>query len=152
MSGTAQGVDGPVLFAYDGCELAAFAFEYAGRQLAPARDAIVACVWQPVDVGFHPLDDRHLDATDATQVRKAAEEMAARGASLAENAGFRARPEAVEASPTWQGIVDTAEEHDASLIVLGSHRHSGIERLLGSVASAVISHSDRSVLVVRRHS
>jgi hypothetical protein len=35
---------GPVLFAYDGSELAAFAIEQAGRQLATARDALVVCV------------------------------------------------------------------------------------------------------------
>jgi nucleotide-binding universal stress UspA family protein len=151
-TGESAGSSGLVLLAYDGCELAAFAMEEAGRQLGPGRDAIVVCVWQPVDVGFHPLEDRHLDATNAQEVRAAAEEMAAHGVSLAEQAGFRARPAAVEATPIWQGLIDTAQERDASLIVLGSHRHSGIERLLGSVASAVIKHSDRSVLLVRRHS
>ena len=46
---------------------------------------------------------------------------------------------AVEAAPTWKGIVETAEEHKASLIVLGSHRRSGLAgHLLGSVAAAVV--------------
>ena len=45
---------GPVLFAYDGSELAAFAIAQAAAQLAPRRDALVVCVWQPVDVGIHP--------------------------------------------------------------------------------------------------
>ena len=47
---------GPVLFAYDGSELAAFAIAQAAAQLAPRRDALVVCVWQPVDVGFTPTD------------------------------------------------------------------------------------------------
>jgi len=140
---------GPVLFAYDGSELATLAIEQAAQQLAPGRDALVLCVWQPADVGFVPVNDRHFDATQASEVKKAAEETAAHGASLAEKAGFRSQSVAVEAAPTWQGIVETAEERGASLIVLGSHRRSGLAgHLLGSVAAAVVKHSARSVLVV----
>jgi nucleotide-binding universal stress UspA family protein len=60
---------------------------------------------------------------------------------------------AAEAAPTWKGIIDVAGKHDASLIVLGSHGRSGLTSMLvGSVASAVAAHSQRSVLIVhRRH-
>ena len=86
-------------------------------------------------------------------MQEAAEQTAAHGASLAEKAGFRSQSIAVEAAPTWKGIVKTAEEHKASLIVLGSHRRSGlVGHLLGSVAAAVVTHSATSVLVVRRRS
>ncbi len=138
-----------MLFAYDGSELAKLAIEQAGRQLAPGRDALVVCVWQPADVGFVPIGERHFDAADAAEVRKAAEETAAHGASLAEKAGFRPQSIAIEAAPTWKGIVEVAEERDASLIVLGSHRRSGLGHLLGSVAAAVVAHSASSVLIVR---
>ena len=140
---------GPVLFAYDGSELAALAIEQAAQQLAPGRDALVVCVWQPADVGFVPADERHFDANDASEVKRAAEEIAAHGASLAEKAGFRSQSLAVKASPTWKGIVETAQEHRASLIVLGSHRRRGVVgHLLGSVAAVVVTHSPASVLVV----
>jgi nucleotide-binding universal stress UspA family protein len=140
---------GPVLFAYDGSELAQLAIDEAGRQLAPGRDALVLCVWQTGDVGFLAPDERHLNAAQATEVCKAAEEVAAAGASLAEKAGFRAQSVAVTAAPTWKGVVDVAGEHEASLIVLGSHRRRGLQRhLLGSVAAAVVAHSGASVLVV----
>jgi nucleotide-binding universal stress UspA family protein len=33
---------------------------------------------------------------------------------------------AVEATPTWKGIVEAADEHNASLIVLGPHRRNGL--------------------------
>jgi nucleotide-binding universal stress UspA family protein len=142
-------VSGLVLFAYDGSELAQLAIEQAGRQLAPGRDALIVCVWQPADVAFVPVDDRHLDAHNATEVREAAEETAAEGASLAATAGFQSESTAVEAAPTWKGIVETAEARKASLIVLGSHRRRGlVGQLLGSVAAAVVSHSTASVLVV----
>jgi nucleotide-binding universal stress UspA family protein len=144
---------GPVLFAYDGSELAALAIEQAGQQLAPGRDALVLCVWQPADVGFVPTSERHFDANQATEVQRAAEETAAHGAALAEQAGFRSRSMAVKAAPTWKGIVETAEEHQASLIVLGSHRRRGlVGHLLGSVAAAVVTHAGSSVLVVHQRS
>jgi nucleotide-binding universal stress UspA family protein len=142
---------GPVLFAYDGSELAALAIERAAAQLATGRDALVVCVWQPADVGFVPVTTRHFDADKATEVRKAAEETAAFGASLATKYGFRSQSLAVEAAPTWKGIVETAEERDASLIVLGSHRRSGlVGHLVGNVAAAVVAHSASSVLIVHQ--
>ena len=140
---------GPVLFAYDGSELAKLAIEEAGRQLAPGRDTLILCVWQPADVGFVPAVEQHFDADDASAVRKAAEQTAAHGASLAEKAGFQAQSIAIEGAPTWKRIAQVAEERDASLIVLGSHRRSGLSgRLLGSVSAAVAGHSARSVLIV----
>src|SRR6266446_5499158 len=142
---------GPVLFAYDGSELATLAIEQAGKQLATGRDALVLCVWQPADVGFVPTNKRHFDANEASEVKRAAEETAAHGASLAEKAGFRSQSMAVKAAPTWKGIVETAEERKASLIVLGSHGRSGfVGHLLGSVAAAVVAHSESSVLVVHQ--
>ena len=142
---------GPLLFAYDGSELAALAITQAGAQLAPGREAVGLCVWPPADVGFVPPGDRHLDADQASEVEKAAQAVAAQGAALAERAGFRSESLAVWAAPTWKGIVQTADERDASLIVIGSHRRSGlVGRLLGSVAAAVVAHSARSVLVVHK--
>ena len=47
-------------------------------------------------------------------------------------------------------IVETAEEMDADLIVVGSHGYNRWERLLlGSVSDSVVRHAPCSVLVVR---
>jgi nucleotide-binding universal stress UspA family protein/MFS family permease len=144
---------GPVVFAYDGTDLAENAIQQAATQLGPGRCALVVCVWQPADVGFTPADKDHFDADQAPEVRRAAERTAAHGASLAEKAGFRAQSTAVEAAPTWQGIVRAADEHGASLIVIGPHRRSGLlGHLQGSVANAVIAHSDIPVMVVPERS
>jgi nucleotide-binding universal stress UspA family protein len=140
---------GPVLFAYDGSELARDAITQAAQQLPSGRDAVVVCVWQPVDVGFTPSDGQPFDADRASEVRQAAERTAADGAALARRAGFSSCSTAVEATPTWRGIVTAADEHDASLIVLGPHRRNGLlGRFEGSVATAVAAHADRPVLLI----
>jgi nucleotide-binding universal stress UspA family protein len=144
---------GPILFVYDGSALAGLAIERAGRELATNREAIVLCVWQPADVGFEPVNNRHFDADAANEVRSAAEETAEFGASLARSAAFRARGLTAERSPTWKGIIETAEEYRVSLIVIGAHRHTGlVGHLLGSVTAAVVSHAACSVLVVHQES
>jgi nucleotide-binding universal stress UspA family protein len=142
--------DGPIVFGYDGSELAGYAITHAATQLAAPRDALVVCVWQPADVGFQPVGGQHFDADRATDVRAAATETAAFGAKLAERAGFSARGLAVEAAPIWKGIVTTAEENAATLIVLGAHRHTAVGRLLGHVTPAVLAHFSSSVLVVHQ--
>ncbi len=142
---------GPVLIAYDGSDLAKHAIDEAGDLLSSGRDALVLCVWQPFDLGFVPADDAPLDAKNAAEVRAAAGRTAAAGSGLAEAAGFRARPLEVEASPIWKGIVESAELHDTSVIVLGSHCRSGLSGLvIGSVARAVSDHSERTVLIAHR--
>ena len=144
---------GPVVFAYDGCDLAKHAIESAAGQLAPGRDAVVLTVWEPFDVGFIPAGGEQFDAASAPDVKRAAEHTAAEGASIATAAGFSARGDVVRSSPTWKGIVEFADEHDASLIVLGSHSRKGIAgRLVGSVARCVAAHSGRSVLIVHARS
>ena len=142
----------PVLFAYDGSELARLAFEEAGRQLRPGRDAVVLTVWRPFAVGFIPMPEVKFDAAASDEVRKAAEQTAAHGASMANTAGFRAQSLAITDAPTWKGIARVADDRDASLIVLGSHGKSGLAGVfLGSVAAAVAAHSGRTVLIVHRH-
>ena len=143
--------NGPVVLAYDASDLAKAAIAEAGRQLRPSRQALVLTVWQPYSVGFVTPRKLTMDAAAVDEVRAAAEQTAAQGASLAGEAAFEATSMASEATPTWKGIVEAADEQDSSLIVLGSHGRSGLaDVLLGSVAEAVVAHSRRSVLVVHR--
>ena len=153
MSTDATEESGPVLFAYDGSELAGHAITEAGRELRAGRDAVVLTIWEPFNVGFLPVDGAGFDAAGADEVKAAAEKTASQGASLAEAAGFHAETMTAEGAPTWKGVIDAAESRDATLIVLGSHGRSGVTSLvIGSVASAVAAHSQRSVLIVHhRH-
>jgi nucleotide-binding universal stress UspA family protein len=150
---TAAHGSGPVVFAYDGSELAKRAIDEAGRLLEAGGEALVVTVWQPFDVGFLPAAGMQFDAAQIADVRDAAAQTAAAGAALAEAAGFRAASAEIEQSPTWRGISELADARDARLIVLGSHGRSGLAgALVGSVASAVAAHSRRSVLIVHRES
>jgi nucleotide-binding universal stress UspA family protein len=142
---------GPVLFAYDGTELAALAIEEAAEQLEAGREALIACVWQPANVGFLPVGGQHFDADNSVAVREAAEATAAHGAKLAEEAGFHASVACAKAAPTWKGLVEVAEKHGASMIVIGTHERHGLAgHLAGSVTRDLISHTALPILVVRR--
>jgi nucleotide-binding universal stress UspA family protein len=150
---SATNASGPVVFAYDGSDLAKNAIAEAGRLLESGGDALVVTVWQPFDVGFLPGAGVEFDAAQIADVRAAAAQTAADGAALAEAAGFRAESAEIEVSPTWKGIAKFADDHDARLIVLGSHGRSGLTgALVGSVAGSVAAHSRRSVLIVHRGS
>ena len=94
---------GQVVLAYDGTDLAENAIRCAASQLGSGRCVLVVCVWQPADVGFTPTEGKHFDADQADEVRRAAERTAAHGASLAEEAGFRAESIAVEAAADVAG-------------------------------------------------
>jgi nucleotide-binding universal stress UspA family protein len=144
---------GPVVFAYDGSELAKHAIGEAGALLEAGGDALVVTVWQPFDVGFLPAAGLQFDAAQIADVRTAAAQTAAEGAALAQAAGFRAQSAEIERSPTWKGIAEFADARDARLIVLGSHGRSGLAgALVGSVAASVAAHSRRSVLIAHRGS
>jgi nucleotide-binding universal stress UspA family protein len=55
----------------------------------------------------------------------------------------------VEVGTPWRAICEAAKACEADLVVIGSHGHGAIERLLGTTAAKVVDHADRSVLVVR---
>jgi nucleotide-binding universal stress UspA family protein len=50
----------------------------------------------------------------------------------------------------WRTILDTAEELDVDLIVMGSHGYGRFDRLLGTTAGQVVNRARRSVLVVHQ--
>jgi nucleotide-binding universal stress UspA family protein len=138
-----------VLFAYDGSRLAKLAIAEAGRQLSAGREALVLTVWRTFNVGFLPEPGAEFDAACADAVGEAAEQTAAHGAELAEAAGFSAQPLAMQGTPAGKALNEAADEHDASLIVLGAHRRGGLGGLVaGSVAAEVAAHSRRPVMIV----
>ena len=71
----------------------------------------------------------------------------------AEAAGHDARTEMVECINAYEGILDTAKNIGADLIVMGSHSRNPLTRLLlGSQASKVVNLSEVPVLIVKQES
>ncbi|HEY0363087.1 MAG TPA: universal stress protein [Solirubrobacteraceae bacterium] len=143
--------ESPVVLCYDGSPEAAEAIAHAG-ELLRGLPAIVVSVWKEVveETLSTGLTRPVADLVEANKrARGSAERFAAQGARLAERAGFRARPLVVQADgPLWEAIERVAEEHDAKLIVCGTGR-SGIKAALpGNLASALVNHASRPLLVV----
>jgi nucleotide-binding universal stress UspA family protein len=146
----------PAIFAYDGSPAAGHAVTVAAQILAP-RPALVASVWQTASyvVGVAML------AVPDEVVRKGAEGLddAARLRAFGEAGdaaqqlvatGWSSEGVAVETArnvPT--AILETADEHDAAVIVTGTRGRSRIAAaLLGSSAEAIARHAGRPVLLV----
>ena len=73
---------------------------------------------------------------------------AEKGAALARSVGFDATALVERGIPVWSRIVQAADDHDASVIVMGRTDAPASRALLGSVPTAVSSHGDRPVLIV----
>ncbi|MDE2607299.1 MAG: universal stress protein [Burkholderiales bacterium] len=70
--------------------------------------------------------------------------------TLAEKVGVDCQPRVAEDVAAAAGIIQSAKQVDADLVVVGSHGRTGMARLmLGSVATKVVAESPVPVLVVR---
>ena len=147
----------PILICYDGSEPARTAIHVAAGLLGPSPAIVldVAPLFTPAEryavaaSAASAVEFEHVHAEEA--VGRAAE-----GSDIARAAGFSATPRGSVAAPTWEEILDVAEETRASAIVIGSHGRTGVrEFVVGSVSHDLMQHSSLPVLVVppqtRRH-
>jgi nucleotide-binding universal stress UspA family protein len=142
--------DGPVLICYDGSADAARGIEAAATLLG-ARRAVVLDVALPITAAesvatISPVVPgaafEEMNTADAGRV-------AARGAELARSSGFDAEARAALGAPTWETVVNVADELDAAVIVIGSRGLNGMrEALAGSVSHDVAEHAGRPVLII----
>lgn len=58
------------------------------------------------------------------------------------------QPPIVRLGTPWKTILETADERDIDLIIVGSHGYHGWDRVLGTTAGKVANSSKRNVLVV----
>lgn len=138
----------PILICYDGSEGAKHAIE-AAAGLLDGHPAVVLAVGPPLTaeesyaaLGTLVPSFQELNESDALDRAK-------EGAELAQSAGFGAEARAEVAAPTWEGVIDVADEIDAAAIVIGSRGLTGAkEALSGSVSHAVAEHAGRPVLIV----
>ena len=137
----------PILIAYDGSDCAKAAIQQAADQLTNGRRAIVLTVWQLYSGGFAAAVGVVPDGM-REQVESDAHRVADEGAKLARKAGFDAEPVTETGDSIWRRIVDSADEQDADIVVMGSHGRTGLPHLLlGSVAERVTSHTSRPVMI-----
>jgi nucleotide-binding universal stress UspA family protein len=140
----------PILICYDGSPGAARAIEAAATLLGPRR-AVVLDVAPPITPAesvatISPLvPGAAFDELNTADARQVAE----RGAELARSSGFEAEARGALGAPTWEGVVDVADELDAAVIVIGSRGLSGLrETFDGSLSHQVAEHAGRPVLIV----
>ena len=146
---------GPVLIAYDDSPSAREAVP-AAHALLGDRPAVVVTVWEPA-VALGPssfpagveLTTPELGLQVDEAARERAEGIAQQGAEAASAVGFQATAATRESPSVWRGVLDAADEHDASAIVLGARGLSAVRSvLLGSVTHGVLHHAARPVLVL----
>jgi len=142
--------DVPILICYDGSDGARHAIDAAAALLGPRR-AVVLDLGPPLTAAesYAALSPVVPGAAFEELNQAAALERAQAGAELARGAGFDAEARGGIAAPTWQGVVDVADELDAAVIVLGSRGLTGARELLeGSLSHEVAEHAGRPVLIV----
>ncbi len=146
------------LVGYDGSRQADLAIASAAA-LLPQMNAIVVNVWHQPSPTYDLLDELIGERRDATAEEiaarldevgeAAAQRTAARGAALASEAGWTARPVARRGERgVWCELCALASEREAAITVLGAGGHGG-SGPLGRAADAVVRLAERPVLVVR---
>ena len=132
------------------CSKAAVEFVRRTPWQKDARVIVVTAVATPlpalslVDAGGHLLDAEMLEAS-----RRGARDMVTRIQQDLRDLDLPIQTEVALGDPR-EVILRVAQEHNADLIVVGSHGRSGIPKLLmGSVASHVVTHAPCNVLVVK---
>lgn len=145
-----------ILIATDGSDLADRALDQ-GLKLAKlaGSEVTVVTVTEPATVvggGYATVAGTVIDPIpeliEAQQ--KAARELLERAAKLAAEQGVTVKTVLVDNSFAAEGIVATAANIGAELIVMGSHGRRGLNRLLlGSQTNNVLAHTKTPVLVTR---
>ena len=151
---------GPVIIGFDGSPSAEHALGQAAALLS-VREALVVTVWEagaayatldsptmqaaPMDLGAAAMADQAM----LEGVRQTAE----RGARIAREVGFEVEGEGLVVNgeeSTATALVRLAAEREASVVVVGSHGHGRLDRILmGSTSRHVVENAGCPVLVVR---
>jgi nucleotide-binding universal stress UspA family protein len=145
-----------ILIATDGSDLADRALDHGCRLARMAGSEVtIVTVTEPVTIvggGYATVVGGVVDPIpeliEAQQ--KSAEELLQRAAKRAANQGVTVKTMLVDNSFAADGIVATANEIGAELIIMGSHGRRGLNRLLlGSQTNNVLAHTKLPVLVTR---
>jgi nucleotide-binding universal stress UspA family protein len=111
----------------------------AGVELATALGAVLHIV--------AAFEDGPRGGIEITDERRQAEALVA-GAAARVDRSVQAVGHAIPAAPA-DAILQVAQEVGADVVVVGNRNAQGARRVLGSVASAVVSHAPCNVLVAK---
>ena len=142
-----------VLLAVDGSEFSQAATQFLVSQMRPeGAEVLVLRVVEPIIFSIPPQMAPTYTPEQDEIVKEAfrqAQESVNQASQALRSAGFSVNTRIVDAEAR-NGILESAAEWRADLIVLGSHGRKGLQRfLLGSVAEFVARHADCSVEIVR---
>ena len=144
-----------ILIATDGSEPATRAVDY-GVALAKEQKAVVTVVtvtapWSAFNLALDTgVGNPNPLARYETEAAAAAQKVLDKAAQIATSQGILCNLVHVRDQHPAEGIVATAKEKGCDLIVMASHGHRGIDRvLLGSRVSEVLTYSKVPVLIVR---
>lgn len=145
-----------IVVAIDGSELSDKAFRHALALAGQLKAKLIALtVTDPSLIITSGAEMMQVNTTTVIkELNRAKEESAAKILAAAKEAATAAgQPVEVLHLPdsqTADGILETAKDQGADLIVMGSHGRRGLGRLLlGSQAAEVLAHSTIPVLVVK---
>ncbi len=144
-----------ILIATDGSELAGHAVQH-GLQLAKSVGSPVVFVtvsenWPALQMASD-IERGKLDAIQVYEDAAAdsAREVLASAAALAASMDVDSEGRHVKDSKPAKGIMDTAELEECDLIIMASHGHRGLQKMLvGSQTAEVIALSKLPVLILR---
>ena len=145
--------DAPIVIGYHRTDDGAKVIEQAAAVLGPRR-AIVLVVeptltlaesFAVISSGVPGNELEDLNESEALSHARA-------GAELAQEAGFTAEARGTVAPTVWAGLIDVADEVDASVIVVGTRGLTGLREVAeGSVSHDVAERAHRPVLVIPSH-
>jgi len=144
-----------ILIATDGSKLATKAVAHgialAKVHNAPVSVVTVTGVWSAFDIA-HDYNRGKKDPIGSYEALAAAsaKEVLDKAAEVAKQQGVDCKLIHIADKHPAEGIIATAENTGADLIVMASQGHRGVNRLLlGSQANEVVTHSKVPVLIVR---
>jgi nucleotide-binding universal stress UspA family protein len=148
-----------LVLGYDGSDCSSTALARTIDLAGAIADATVVVVFAyEFSIGYVPMGmtdsplmmSAELD-NHAQLVRGYGEGQVAKAAELLAAAGVKAEKVVAEGRPV-EVLLETAKEHGAALIVVGSHGEGAVSAaFLGSTALKLLHHSKLPVLVVPRH-
>ena len=144
-----------ILIATDGSELAGKAVSHgialAKELKTPVSVVTVTDIWSAFDMA-HDYDRGKTDPIGnyETVAAATAQKILDRAGETAKSQGVDCKLIHLSDKHPAEGIIQTADQLGADLIVMASHGRRGVNRLLlGSQANEVVTHSKVPVLIIR---